>query len=97
MFIETGCVIWFSTVCLSLCGNLNATIKLFLRNGIGLLYCIYWIFEFLLSRKVSATHALGCCNWALSLILAAIDKCLASSGPKRQVIASTTPTTRAGM
>ena len=67
-----------------------------MRTGRGLLYCIYWSFEVLPERKVSATYSLGRCNWSFFLSIEAIAKCLAISGPKRQSRASKSASTRSG-
>ena len=40
-------------------------------------------FEVFLARNVATTYSLGSFKWSLSMIIAAIDKCLASSGPKQ--------------
>ena len=97
MLIDTGGVIWLSEVWLLLGGNENATINSFLRNVIGPISFIYWFLEFFLARKVAETYALGGENWSLSLSIADIAKCLANSGPKRQVRASTSDIIRSGL
>ena len=57
---------------LSLVGTINASIKLFLRTGRGMLYCISWDFEILLVIKVDAKCYLGRHNEYLSMSIAII-------------------------
>ena len=89
VLIYTGCVILMNEFGLSLGGTVNATINLVVRIGRGLLSCKTCFLEVLLVRKVDATYTLRCCSWYIALRIAMTDKCLARSGPNRQVRAST--------
>ena len=97
VLIDTGGVIWVSVAVFFIGGTVNTIINSFARTGIGLLYYISWIFEFLLARKVAAAYAFGGCNWYIYMSIAAIDKCLAISGTKWRVRASTLSIIRSGM
>ena len=97
VLIDTGDVIWLSTVGMLLGGTVNCAIRTFLRSGRGILYCIYWIFVSFSARKVAASYYLGCCIWSLSLRIKSISKWLVNSGSIMQARASTSATTRSGM
>ena len=58
VLIDTVGVILLSVVGLFLGGTLNSEINSFVRIVRGMMYCVSWIFEVLLSRKFSETYDL---------------------------------------
>ena len=77
--------------------TVNSAINSFVRDGIGMLSCIYLIFELLVAIKVTAAYYLGHFNWSISLSIDTISKYLASSGPKWQVIVSKSAIIQSGL